>query len=197
MVSLDPTPSQSQLLRSYCGASRFGYNWVVAIAKQNKDTRAKERRAGMDEADLTETLSWSPWSMTPLWNSVKDEVAPWHHDVTMHAFRSGVTNAAIALKNYGESKSGARTGRPVGFPKFKKRHSKQSVTFTEIRMQDEWFAEDSRHVRLVLPKSAKDPCIARRRNKLKWIHSTESLGRLKRKVRSGEWTVQSVTVSFI
>jgi len=44
--------------------------------------------------------------MTPLWNSVKDEVAPWHRDVTKYAFQCGVTNAATALKNFNESKHG-------------------------------------------------------------------------------------------
>jgi hypothetical protein len=48
--------------------------------------------------------------MTPLWNALKDDVAPWHHDVTKHAFRSGVTNATVALKNFSESKRGARQG---------------------------------------------------------------------------------------
>ena len=196
VVPLDPTPAQAQLLRSYCGASRFAYNWAVARVKKNLDTRAEERREGIAEADLTKSLSWSPYSMTPLWNKVKDEVAPWHRDVTMHAFRSGVTNAAVALKNFNESKKGTRQGRPVGFPKFKNRHSKPSVTFTETRTQAGWFSDDSHHVRLVLPQSATDPRIARRRSQLQWIHSTESLRRLKKKVTASEWSVQAVTISF-
>jgi len=106
VVPLDPTPAQEQLLHSYCGASRFAYNWAVAIAKENWDGRTEERRAGIDGADLTKPLDWSAWSMTPLWNSVKDEVAPWHRDVTKYAFQCGVTNAATALKNFNESKHG-------------------------------------------------------------------------------------------
>ena len=197
MVPLDPTPAQAELLRSYCGASRFAYNWAVARAKENIDTRRDERRAGIDEANLTKSLSWSPWSLTPLWNSVKDDVAPWHRDVTKHAFRSGVTNAAVALKNYHESKKGVRKGEPFGFPKFKNRYSKLSVTFTETGTQGGWFAEDSRHVRLILPLRATDPRIARRRVQLQWIHSTESVSRFKKKVTCGEWTIQAVTVSFV
>jgi putative transposase len=194
-VPLDPNPAQEQLLRSYCGASRFAYNWTVAIAKANLDARDEERRVGIDEANLMK-LDWSPWSLTPLWNSVKGEIAPWHRDVTKHAFISGVTNAATALKNFNDSKKGLRKGPPVGFPKFKKRRSKQSVTFTETGTQKGWFGEDSRHVRLVLPMSATDPRIARRRKQLQWIHSTESLRRLKRKVTDGEWTIQAMTISF-
>jgi putative transposase len=196
LVPLDPTPAQEQLLRSYCGASRFAYNWAVAIAKENWDKRADERRAGIEEARLTTSLDWSPFTLTPLWNSVKEEVAPWHHDVTMHAFRSGVTNAVVALKNFDESKKGVRKGKRVGFPKFKNRHSKQSVTLIYFTRAGSWFSEDSRHVRLILPRSATDPRITRRRDQLQWIHTTEALRRLKKKVTSGEWTVQAVTISF-
>jgi len=196
MVPLDPTPAQAQLLRSYCGASRFAYNWTVAIVKENLDTRAKERMAGKDETQLTRSLSWTAWSMTPLWNSVKNDVAPWHRDVTKHAFVSGVTNAAIALGNYETSRNGVRKGRPVGFPKFKSRHSKQSFRLIDLKRTGSWFSEDSRHVRLILPRFATDPRITRRREQLQWMHTTESLRRLKKKVMAGEWTVQSVTISF-
>jgi putative transposase len=196
LVPLDPTPAQAQLLRSYCGASRFAYNWTVAIVKENLVTRAMERLAGIDEVELTKSLSWSAWSMTPLWNSVKDDVAPWHRDVTKHAFVSGVTNAATALNNYATSKKGLRKGRPVGFPKFKNRHSKQSFALIDLKRPGSWFSEDSRHVRLILPRSATDPRITRRRDQLQSIHTTESLRRLKKKVVAGEWTVQSVTISF-
>jgi putative transposase len=107
-----------------------------------------------------------------------------------------VNNATVALKNLSESKSGVRRGRSVGFPKFKNRRSKFSVTFTETGTQAGWFTEDSHHVRLVLPRFATDPRITRRREQLQWLHTTESLGRLKKKVASGEWRIQSVTISF-
>jgi putative transposase len=197
LVPLDPTPAQAELLRSYFGASRFAFNWTLAVAKENLETRKRERREGIDEADLTKPISWSAWSMVPLWNSLKDETAPWHREVTKHAFQSGVTNAAAALKNHDQSRKGLRKGQPVEFPKFKNRRSKLSVTFTETRTQMHWISEDSRHVRLILPKSATDARIVRRRDQLQWIHSTESLHRLKKKVASGEWTIQAVTISFV
>ncbi len=196
LVPLDPTPAQEQLLRSYCGAARFAYNWTVAIVKENLDKRDEERRAGIVESHLTKSLSWSAWSMTPLWNSVKDEVAPWHRDVTKHAFISGVTNAATALKNFDESRKGVRKGQPVEFPAFKDRHSKLSFTMIEFKPQY-WLSEDSRHVRLVLPRASTDPRISRRRKQLQWLHTTESFRRLKKKVISGEWTIQAVTISFV
>ena len=163
LVPLDPSPAQEQLLRSYCGASRFAYNWTVAVAKQNLDLRNEERLAGIDEVDLTKSIS---------------------------------TNASAALMNYHESKKGVRKGRPVGFPKFKNRHSKQSFTLIQFDRPGNWFSDDSRHVRLILPRFATDPRIARRRDQLRWIHSTESLRRLKKKVTSGDWTIQAMTISF-
>jgi putative transposase len=196
VVPLDPTPAQAQLLRSYCGSSRFAYNWAIAQVKENLDVRSHERAGGIAEPDLTTSLNRSPFTLTPLWNAQKDEVAPWHRDVTKHAFRSGVTNASVALKNFNESKRGTRRGQPAGFPRFKNRHSKQSVTFTETRTQAGWFAQDSRHVRLILPRYATDPRIARRREQLQWLHTTESLRRLKKKVAAEEWTIQAVTISF-
>jgi transposase len=59
-------------------------------------------------------------------------VHPWHRDVSIHAFRTGLDNAALALKNFSESQSGKRRGRRVGFPRFKNRHSRQAVTFVEL-----------------------------------------------------------------
>jgi putative transposase len=164
VVPLDPTPAQAQLLRSHCGASRYAYNRTIDRVKENLDSRSQEREDGLADADPTKLISWSTWSMTPLWNSVKDEVAPWHFDVTMHAFHSGVTNASVALKNFDESRKVASQGLPVGFPKFKNRHSKLAVTFAETKSSTVWFSEDSHHVRLILPARATDPGIARRRD---------------------------------
>jgi putative transposase len=124
------------------------------------------------------------------------DVAPWYRNVTKHAFCSGVTNASTALKNYRESKNGTRRGAPMGFPTFKNRHSKQSITLIDFTRTGSWFSEDSRHVRLILPAFATDSRIARRREELQWLHTTESLRRFKKKVMSNEWTIQSVTISF-
>jgi putative transposase len=89
VVPLDPTPAQAQLLRSYCGASRFAYNWAIARVKENLDVRSHERADGIAESDLTTSLNWSTFTLTPLWNAQKDDVAPWHRAVTKHALRSG------------------------------------------------------------------------------------------------------------
>ena len=59
VVPLDPTPAQAQLLRSYCGAARFAYNWTIGLVKENLDVRSRERGGGFAEGNLTTSLSWT------------------------------------------------------------------------------------------------------------------------------------------
>ena len=195
--NLDPTPSQERLLRSYCGATRVAHNRALNQVKENLSVRDAERKAGVAEVDLTPSLSWSKFSLQRQWNSVKADVAPWWSDVSMHAFRSGATAAADGLANFSASRKGTRAGRPVGFPRFKSRHKATlSVSFVEINHQLSWLRADRHHVRLMLPKSPKDPDLARRRDELAWIHTIESTRRLYRLVETGRTTIQQATISY-
>jgi len=96
---LDVSPSEERLLVSYCGARRFAYNWVLGLVSENLRVRRAERAAGVAEDRLTPAVSWSAKSLGVRWNQVKDEVAPWWREVSMHAFRSGIVDSATALKN--------------------------------------------------------------------------------------------------
>ena len=114
----------------------------------------------------------------------------------MHAFRSGIVDAATALRNWANSKSGSRCGRPVGFPRFKKRdRSTPTVSFVEINHQRSWLHPDRHHIRLMLPKSPPDRNVRRRREQLAWLHTTTSTRRLYRLVEAGEATIQKVTIA--
>jgi Helix-turn-helix domain len=119
---LDPTPGQERLLWSYVGAARRAHNWALDQVTENLSTRAAERAAGVPEDRLTASLSWSAYSLNKLWNEAKGTEAPWWREVSMHAFRSGVRNAAAGLANFSDSKIGARAGRRMGFPRFKSRN---------------------------------------------------------------------------
>src|SRR3989442_15334491 len=77
VFTLDPSPAEERLLRSYCGAARKAYNWAVKEARANLAVRAAERTAGVPEAQLTPALSWSAFSLSKRWNSVKEAEAPW------------------------------------------------------------------------------------------------------------------------
>ena len=193
---LDVSPSEERLLVSYCGARRFAYNWVLATVKENLDVRRTEREAGLAENGLTPTVSWSATRLGTLWNSVKAEVAPWWQEVSMHAFRSGIVDAAQALENWSKSRSGERRGRHVGFPRFKARdRSVLSVSFVEINHQLSWLHENRHAVRLMLPQSTPDLAVRRRRGELGWLHTTTSTSRLYSLVAQGRATIQKVTVA--
>lgn len=145
---------------------------------------------------MTPSVSWKASRLGTLWNQVKDEVAPWWREVSMHAFRSGIVDAAQALENWPKSRSGERRGRRVGFPRFKKRDkSVPSVSFVEINHQLSWLHENRHAIRLMLPQSTPDPAVKRRRSELAWLHTTSSTRRLYRLVEQGRATIQKVTVA--
>jgi putative transposase len=195
-VPLDVSPSEERLLVSYCGARRFAYNWVIATVSENLGVRRAERAAGVAEDRLTPAVSWSAKSLDMLWHRVRDEAAPWWREVSMHAFRSGIVDAAAGLKNWSEWRAGKRKGPKVEFPKLKKRdRTVPSVSFVEINHQLSWLHPDRHHVRLMLPQSTPEPQVRRRRDQLAWLHTVESTGALYRLVESGEATIQKVTIA--
>jgi putative transposase len=197
VFTLDPTPAQERLLRSYAGAARFAYNWAIRAVSANLAQRRAEREVGVGEDDLTPMLSWSAYSLGKAWNETKDEVAPWWREVSMHAFRSGTVYAAVALKNFSDSKKGTRAGRRVGFPNYKSRHRAiPSISFVEINHQLSWLAPDRHHVRLMLPQFSPDSDLRRRREHLGQIHTVESTRRLFCLVEQGRATIQKVTISY-
>ncbi len=197
VFTLDPTPAQERLLYSYCGATRFAYNWAIGRLSGNMTVRKDERATGVPEEQLTPALSCSAYSLGKAWNEAKGTVAPWWREVSTHAFRSGTVAAAAALTNFSASRKGVRKGRAIGFPRPKsRRRSRPSVSFVEINHQLSWLAPDRHGVRLMLPQSSPDKDIRRRRDQLEWIHTTSSTRRLYRLVDSGRATIQKVTISF-
>ena len=194
---LDPSPSQERLLRSYAGSARRAHNWAIEQVKQNLSTRSAERAAGVSEDRLTGSLSWSAYSLSKRWNETKESEAPWWREVSMHAFRSGIADAAAGLANFSDSKKGARSGRAVGFPQMKSRNrSTPSVSFVEINHQQSWLNQSRHGIRLMLPQSSPDPDVRRRRDQLSWIHTTTSTRRLYSLVEQGRVRIQKLTISY-
>ena len=114
----------------------------------------------------------------------------------MHAFRSGITDAAAALKNWADWKAGKRKGRRIEFPKRKKKgRSTASVSFVEINHQLSWLHRDRHHIRLMLPRASPDPDLRRRRAQVTWLHTIGSTARPYRLVETGEATIQKVTIA--
>jgi putative transposase len=215
-VVLDPSPSQERWLRSYMGSMRAVYNWALEQAAGNLQARRDARARGVPEDELTPALSWSRESLTARWRQVRDEEHPWHRDVSIHAFRTGLDNAALALKNFSESRSGKRRGAKVGFPRFKNRHSRQAVTFVELAEgvdHRHWINPATRdHVRLMLPRRAGDGTWERRhtrpraqqasgrdrRSEVAWLHThqPDAVRELWQLCETGRARVQALTVKY-
>jgi putative transposase len=135
--ALDPTPRQRRALASHCGAARVAYNWGLKLV----DARLQQRRAGEDVE--------VPWTLPALrreWNRAKDQVAPWWAENSKEAYSSGLDGLARALKNWTDSSTGRRKGRPVGFPRGKRKgRSRDACRFTTGPLRVE---ADRKHITL-------------------------------------------------
>jgi putative transposase len=135
--ALDPTPRKQVSLASHTGGARFAYNWGLELVT----TRLDQRAAGHDVQ--------VPWTLPELrreWNRAKRQIAPWWAENSKEAYNSGLDALARALKNWSDSRSGRRKGRPVGFPRRKKkRRARVACRFTTgpIRV-----LPDRKHVQL-------------------------------------------------
>ncbi|MFU8874601.1 IS607 family element RNA-guided endonuclease TnpB, partial [Micromonospora sp. SL4-19] len=175
--ALDLTPAQERAVLTQAGAARVAYNWALARVKAVMDQRAAERSYGVPEELLTPTVGWSLPKLRKVWNHAKAEVAPWWAECSKEAFNTGLDALARGLKNWSDSRTGKRSGRRVGFPRFKsRRRSTPSVRFTTGAIRVE---PDRQHV--VLP----------RLGRLK-LH--ESARKLARRLQAGTARILSATV---
>jgi putative transposase len=135
--ALDPTRRQQRALASHCGAARYAYNWGLELVK----TRLDER-----QADPTVIVPWSLPELRREWNHAKQQVAPWWPENSKETYASGLDGLARALKNWSDSKSGRRKGRPVNFPRFKKKgRARDACRFTTGAIK---VLGDRKHVQL-------------------------------------------------
>jgi putative transposase len=175
--ALDLTPAQQRQVLAHAGAARVAHNWALARVKAVLGQRTAERSYGIPDALLTENVSWSLPALRKAWNTAKPQAAPWWTEVSKEAFNTGLDALARGLKNWADSRKGARAGRPVGFPRFKsRRRTTPSVRFTTGAIRIE---ADRMHV--VLP----------RLGRLK-LH--ESARKLARRIEAGTARIMSATV---
>jgi putative transposase len=134
--ALAPNNAQRSALASHAGAARFVFNWGLALVKARLDERAVGRDVVV------------PWSLPALrreWNQVKGDVAPWWAENSKEAYSSGLDALARGLRAFADAKAGRRQGRPVGFPRFRKKgRCRRSCRFTTGAIR----VVDDRHVRL-------------------------------------------------
>jgi putative transposase len=142
--ALEPTDEQSAQIARFFGARRFAFNWALATI-----TTDLERYRATGES----TSSPSFYSLRKRWNAEKDVVCVnaetgevWWPEVSKEVFADGVRGASDAYWRWQKSRSGRTAGRPVGFPRFKKRgHDRDRFSFTTGTMRLE---ADRRHLTL-------------------------------------------------
>ena len=175
--ALDLAPAQERAALAHAGAARVAHNWALTRVAAVIHQRAAERTYGVADAGLTPAIGWSLPALRKAWNAAKDEVAPWWRECSKEAFNTGLDALARGLRNWSDSRTGRRAGRPVGFPRFKsRRRSAPSVRFTTGTIRVE---PDRKHV--VLP----------RLGRLK-LH--ESARKLARRLDNGTARIMSATV---
>ena len=149
---LDPNDRVRAALASHAGASRFAYNWGLALVKARLERREQIRRAALaelladDEVDRLARSIEVPWTLPSQrqeWNRDKAEAAPWWRENSKEAYSAGLDSLARALGAFSASRS-ASGGRSVGFPRFKKRWARRSCRFSTGAIK----VVDDRHVQL-------------------------------------------------
>jgi putative transposase len=167
--ALDPTPRKQGSLASHTGAALFAYNWGLELVTSRLDQRA----AGQDVQ--------VPWSLAELrreWNRTKQEVAPWWAENSKEAYNSGLDALARALKNWSDSRNGHRKGRPVGFPRRKrKRRARVACRFTTGQIK---VLPDRKHVQLP---------------RIGVIRTHESTRKLARRLEQGSARILAATIA--
>jgi putative transposase len=167
--ALDPTPCKQGSLASHTGAARFAYNWGVEVVTARLD----QRRAGEDVQ--------VPWTLVELrreWNRAKHQVAPWWQENSKEAYNSGLDALARALRNWNDSRSGRRKGRPVGFPRRKKKHrARVACRFTTGQIK---VLADRKHIQLP---------------RIGVVKTHESTRKLARRLEQGTARVLAATIS--
>jgi putative transposase len=174
--ALDCTLEQAACVRRQFGGRRYAYNW--AVRKMKTDLVAFH-------ATTTESPPPSLFGLRKRFNTVKDAECVdadtgqvWWPQISKEAFADGISGAVDAYWNWQKSRAGQRAGRPMGFPRFKKKGRDQDrVTFTTGAIG---LAADRRHVTL--------PRIGRVR-----VH--ENTRRLQRLLDEGRARILAVTVS--
>jgi putative transposase len=173
--TLDLTEDQAAAVARHFGARRKAYNWTVAALKADI---AAWWETGVEAAKPSLRV------LRKRWNTVKDVVcvnadtgAVWWPECSKEAYADGIDGAVNAYWNWQQSRAGKRDGKPMGFPRFKKKGRDQDrVSFTTGAMRVE---PDRRHLRV--------PVIGT-------VRTHENTRRVERLIAKGRARVLAITV---
>ena len=121
-VELAPTLVQRQRMGQHAGLSRVVENFCLELVKARLDQRQAEESYGIAKADLT-VVAWSAPAMEAAWRAAHPGRYPWFGEAGLSSRvpKEACRVRAAGLKNWAESRRGARKGRRVGFPTWRKR----------------------------------------------------------------------------
>ncbi|MET8835104.1 RNA-guided endonuclease TnpB family protein [Micromonospora sp. NPDC004540] len=121
-VELDPTVEQRIRLGLHAGLSRVVENFCLALVKAALDQRRAERSYGVPDQQLT-PVPWSAPALEKAWRAAHPAQYPWFtkDGLSSRVPKEACRARAAALKNWADSRKGARRGRRVGFPVWRKR----------------------------------------------------------------------------
>lgn len=193
--ALDPNPAQLAHFARHAGAQRWAFNYALA-RKVEAHREWRTRVNALVATGLTEAVARKSVKV-PIpnvvgtgahWRTERGDtatavegVSPWWREVSSYCFSSGFRNADAAWKNWLDSLAGRRTGRQVGYPRFKaKGRARDSFTLYHDAKKPTIRPDGYRH--LLIPRVGS-------------VRLHESAKRLARLVEHGQGRVQSVTVS--
>ncbi len=110
-IKLNPTAEQAAFLTASCDASRFAYNW--GLGQWNEQYEA--HRAGQREKPP------NALELKKQFNAIKYEAFPWINQVAYRSVEWGFECLGVAWRNYFQSVTGKRNGKPLARPRFKSR----------------------------------------------------------------------------
>ena len=114
---LDPNNIQRSSLAQHAGVARFAYNWGL-------EQRIARYKNSQGDDRFTDAMKQHKEL-----NSLKKEQFPWLYDCSKCAPQEALRDLHRAFKNFYR---GLKTGKKIGFPRFKKRGVRDSFKLTGI-----------------------------------------------------------------
>ncbi|MHA1971181.1 MAG: RNA-guided endonuclease InsQ/TnpB family protein [Candidatus Thorarchaeota archaeon] len=112
---LDPNNIQRSSLAQHAGVARFAYNWGL-------DQRIKQYKNKQDDDRFTDSMR-----QHKLLNSLKKDQFPWMYETSKCAPQEALRDLHTAFKNFYR---GLKSGKKIGFPRFKRRGVRDSFRLT-------------------------------------------------------------------
>jgi putative transposase len=163
------------MLRSHVGGSRFAYNAMLGLVKENWDENRAKKGAGV-EVTNDDYIDTGHFGLLYLWAGHRDELAPWWAENGSSTYNDAAQRLSKAFTNF-------RKGR-AKFPPFKRKGQNGSVRFMGPAVR----LADSHHVRIARVGEVKTYESTRKL----FRHLDRGTGKIVAATvseRSGRWTV--------